>query len=131
MGRICTGTQSSRYSRLWTLKAAPVSSFLVDDRKKCSSRVLSAVQCFLKASFSGAMPAVSQRQPADSKLRHRRHSSQKASSPDASIQLPQLPKQLEGKFVRGQMYKHQDSLPRLPVPPLEQTLKKYVEGIQV
>ena len=102
-----------------------------------ATRVLSTYCCFSKASFSaflGAMPAVPQRLSTDSlKPRHhrRRYGSHKASSPDASIQLPQLPKQLEGKFVRGQMYKHQGSLPRLPVPPLEQTLRKYVEGIQV
>ena len=45
--------------------------------------------------------------------------------------MPQLPKQLEGKYVRGQMYKYQDTLPKLPVPPLEQTLTKYIRGIKV
>ena len=69
-----------------------------------------------------AMPAIPQ-------IQHR-HSGYK-SGPDPRIQLPQLPKQLDGKFVRGQMYTHQDSLPKLPVPPLEQTLRKYVKGIQV
>lgn len=47
------------------------------------------------------------------------------------MQLPVLPKQLDGKFVKGQMYKYQDSLPKLPVPSLEQTLRKYVRGVQV
>ena len=51
--------------------------------------------------------------------------------PDLKIQMPQLPKQLEGKYVRGQMYMYQDSLPKQPVPRLEQTLKKYTNGIQV
>ena len=51
--------------------------------------------------------------------------------PTQNVQMPELPKQLEGKFVKGQMYKYQDSLPKLPVPPLEQTLKKYITGVKV
>jgi hypothetical protein len=73
--------------------------------------------------------------PATQQIQHntagsRRYSSYK-DGPDPRVQLPQLPKQLEGKFVRGQMYTRQDSLPKLPVPPLDQTLRKYITGIQV
>ena len=53
------------------------------------------------------------------------------SGPDAKIQFPELPKEWEGKYVKGQMYKLQDSIPKLPVPPLDQTLKKYLAGVQV
>lgn len=49
----------------------------------------------------------------------------------SNVQFPELPKEWEGKYVKGQMYKYQESIPHLPVPPLEQTLKKYITGVQV
>ena len=55
----------------------------------------------------------------------------KGLGPAKKVQMPHLPKQLEGKYVRGQMYKYQDTLPKLPVPPLEQTLTKYIREIKV
>lgn len=69
--------------------------------------------------------------PATPQVQHMDTGGRYKSGPDPKIQLPQLPMQLEGKFVRGQMYTHQDSLPKQPVPPLEQTLNKYTKGIQV
>ena len=47
------------------------------------------------------------------------------------LQFPVLPKELEGRYVPGQMYKYQDSLPKLPVPPLQQTLQKYITCMEV
>ena len=47
------------------------------------------------------------------------------------IQFPALPKEMEGRYVPGQMYKYQDSLPKLPVPPLQQTLQKYITSVEV
>jgi hypothetical protein len=77
-----------------------------------------------KAVFSFFFSVSTMPQVEDKDARHR-------SGPDPKIQFPQLPKQLDGKYVRGQMYANQDSLPKQPVPPLEQTLKKYCKGIQV
>ena len=51
--------------------------------------------------------------------------------PELKVQFPQLPKQWEKKYIPGQMYQYQKSLPKLPLPPLQQTLKKYINGIQV
>ena len=47
------------------------------------------------------------------------------------LQFPPLPQEWEGRYVPGQMYKYQASLPKLPVPPLQQTLQKYITSIQV
>jgi len=52
-------------------------------------------------------------------------------APGVKVQFPGLPKELQQKYVKGQMYKFQDSLPKLPVPPLQQTLSKYLAGIKV
>ena len=50
---------------------------------------------------------------------------------EVKVQFPGLPKEMQQKYVKGQMYKFQDSLPKLPVPPLQQTLSKYLAGIKV
>ena len=47
------------------------------------------------------------------------------------LQFPALPKEWEGKYIPGQMYQHQHSLPGLPVPPLQQTLQKYITSVEV
>lgn len=74
------------------------------------------------------MPATHQRQPTETGSQRARSYK---SGPMPNVQMPQLPKQLEGKFVKGEMYKYQDSLPKLPVPPLDQTLEKYLKGVEV
>ena len=73
------------------------------------------------------MPAIPQRKSTFTSKQYERF----REGPTKKVQMPQLPKQLEGKYVRGQMYKYQDTLPKLPVPPLEQTLTKYIRGIKV
>lgn len=50
---------------------------------------------------------------------------------ETKVQFPELPREWQGKYVKGEMYKYQDSLPKLPVPPLQQTLKKYLAAIRV
>ena len=47
------------------------------------------------------------------------------------MQFPQLPPEWEERFKPGQMYHNQASLPKLPVPPLQQTLQKYITSVQV
>ena len=47
------------------------------------------------------------------------------------VQFPTLPKEWLGKYVKGQMYKYQETLPKLPVPSLQQTLRKYLIGVKV
>ncbi len=47
------------------------------------------------------------------------------------LQFPPLPKEWEGQYKVGQMFTQQDSLPRLPVPPLQQTLERYLKFVQV
>ena len=51
--------------------------------------------------------------------------------PVTKLQFPPLPREWEGRYVSGQMYKYQASLPKLPVPPLQQTLQKYVASVEV
>ena len=71
------------------------------------------------------MPAILQKKPPSFGAGY------KSGPPPNNIQMPSLPKQMEGKYVKGQMYKYQESLPKLPVPPLQQTLGKYLKGVQV
>ena len=59
------------------------------------------------------------------------HTINEESGGKVKIQFPELPKEWEGRYVKGQMYKFQDSIPKLPVPPLDQTLEKYLAGVQV
>ena len=47
------------------------------------------------------------------------------------LQFPPLPQEWKDRYVSGQMYKYQASLPKLPVPPLQQTLHKYITSIEV
>lgn len=54
-----------------------------------------------------------------------------AKSAGVKFRFPVLPKEWEGRYVKGQMYKYRDSLPKLPVPSLESTLKKYIDGVKV
>ena len=49
----------------------------------------------------------------------------------SKLEFPPLPKEWEGVYKPGQMYSEQDSLPHLPVPPLNQTLEKYLKCVQV
>ena len=52
-------------------------------------------------------------------------------SEGVKVQVPDLPASLAKRYVPGQMYKYQDSLQRLPVMPLQQTLDKYLLSVQV
>ena len=47
------------------------------------------------------------------------------------LQFPPLPREWETKYVPGQMYKYQNTLPKLPVPPLKQTLDKFMSSVEV
>ena len=47
------------------------------------------------------------------------------------LQFPPLPREWETKYVPGQMYKYQNALPKLPVPPLKQTLDKFMSSVEV
>ena len=47
------------------------------------------------------------------------------------LQFPPLPGEWKDRYVPGQMYKYQASIPKLPVPPLQQTLEKYITSIKV
>ena len=49
----------------------------------------------------------------------------------ARLQFPLLPPQLAELYRPGQMLQHEDALPKLPVPPLQQTLKKYLAAVEV
>ena len=53
------------------------------------------------------------------------------SKPSNRLQFPPLPREWETKYVPGQMYKYQNALPKLPVPPLKQTLDKFMSSIEV
>ena len=50
---------------------------------------------------------------------------------DVKLQFPPLPQEWKDRYVPGQMFKYQASLPKLPVPPLQQTLEKYITNIKV
>ncbi len=47
------------------------------------------------------------------------------------LQFPPLPPAWVDRYKPGQMYRNQESLPKLPVPPLQQTLKKYLTSVEV
>ena len=47
------------------------------------------------------------------------------------MRVPSLPVEIADRYVPGQMYRYRDSLPSLPVNPLEQTLKKYLLAVEV
>ena len=47
------------------------------------------------------------------------------------VQYPQLPAAMKEKYRPGEMYRYQDSVPSLPVPPLQQTLSKYLLSVEV
>ena len=47
------------------------------------------------------------------------------------MRVPGLPAEITSRFKVGQMYEHQSSIPSLPVNPLEQTLTKYLQAIEV
>ena len=64
------------------------------------------------------------------KLKHS-WSNKSSNEEKVKVEFPVLPKEWQDKFVKGQMYKHQDSLPKLPVPPLQQTMKKYLAAVKV
>ena len=51
--------------------------------------------------------------------------------PAIKLQFPPLPQEWKDRYVPGQMYKYQVSLPKLPVPPLQQTLQKYITSVEV
>ncbi|KAL5484736.1 hypothetical protein EMCRGX_G021281 [Ephydatia muelleri] len=48
----------------------------------------------------------------------------------SKLQFPALPKELVDRYKPGQMFQHQRALPKLPVPPLQQTLNKYITSVQ-
>jgi hypothetical protein len=50
---------------------------------------------------------------------------------DLKLQFPPLPQEWKDRYVPGQMFKYQASLPKLPVPPLQQTLHKYIASVEV
>ena len=50
---------------------------------------------------------------------------------DVKLQFPPLPQEWKDRYVPGQMFKYQASLPKLPVPPLHQTLHKYIASVEV
>lgn len=45
--------------------------------------------------------------------------------------FPSLPHQLRDVYKPGQMLTHQSKVARLPVPPLQQTLSKYLRSVEV
>ena len=47
------------------------------------------------------------------------------------LEFPPLPPELADKYKKGQMYKFDDKLMKLPVPPLQQTLEKYITSVEV
>ena len=50
---------------------------------------------------------------------------------DLKLQFPPLPLEWKDRYVPRQMFKYQASLPKLPVPPLQQTLRKYIASAEV
>ena len=59
------------------------------------------------------------------------HSRGAHSQVSGEVQFPQLPPEWKEKYKPGEMYRNQASLPRLPVPPLQQTLQKYITSVEV
>lgn len=51
-------------------------------------------------------------------------------STTSKFQFPALPKELIDRYKPGQMYQYQKALPKLPVPPLQQTLTKYITSVE-
>lgn len=49
----------------------------------------------------------------------------------SKLQFPALPRELMDRYKPGQMFQYQSVLPKLPVPPLQQTLAKYLTSVQV
>ena len=49
----------------------------------------------------------------------------------ARVLFPTLPRKLQGTFKPGQMLTYQDRVAKLPVPPLQQTLDKYLKSVEV
>ena len=49
----------------------------------------------------------------------------------AKLLFPSLPRELMDRYKPGQMFQHQRALPKLPVPPLHQTLTKYITSVKV
>ena len=50
---------------------------------------------------------------------------------ESRLQFPRLPPEWEERYKPGQMYRNQASIPKLPVPPLQQTLQKYITSVEV
>jgi carnitine O-acetyltransferase len=48
----------------------------------------------------------------------------------AKVEFPLLPPEWRDRFQRGQMHKFRDQLVKLPVPPLQQTLDKYIASVE-
>ena len=76
------------------------------------------------------MPTTRPNRPETRSIR-RQYTSSGSGDSGVKVQFPELPKEWRGKFVKGQMYKYQDTLPRLPVPALEQSLRKYLDTVKV
>lgn len=47
------------------------------------------------------------------------------------MRVPPLPSEIADKYIPGQMFKNQASLPSLPVNSLEQSLSKYLTALEV
>ena len=47
------------------------------------------------------------------------------------VQFPRLPPEWKERYKPGQMYRYQASLPKLPVPPLHQSLQNYIATVEV
>lgn len=82
-----------------------------------------------------AMPSIAQSHPASPITALQCSYSQRrvysALRDNIKVQFPALPKVWEGIYKPGQMYVNQESLPKLPVPPLQQTLDKYLKCVEV
>ena len=50
---------------------------------------------------------------------------------NVKLQFPPLPPEWAEKYKPGQMHRYRDSLLKLPVPPLQQTLEKYGTCLEV
>ncbi len=47
------------------------------------------------------------------------------------MRVPPLPAEISNRYKIGQMYRYKDTIPSLPVNPLEHTLNKYLQAMEV
>ena len=71
-------------------------------------------------------PVPTRTQPLLSPMMAARHSHQQP-----QLEFPHLPPEWRDRYKKGQMHRFRDQLMKLPVPPLQQTLEKYIASVEV